>query len=118
MADIAEWMGYGGNLDGSGFQASERAGLTAAEVPDLELLRAFAFPDSTEVRTKPTVVGDVLVVGDQFGGVYAIESKTGCVRWRFDADAGIRGENPVKAGKNGAGTQLYGPSGVMLHSGR
>ena len=36
------WMGYGGNLEGTGFQPADRAGLTAAEVPDLELRWAFA----------------------------------------------------------------------------
>ena len=37
------------------------------------------------------VVGDVLLVGDQFGNVYAIETASGCVRWTFEADAGVRG---------------------------
>ncbi|MCZ6666122.1 MAG: PQQ-binding-like beta-propeller repeat protein [Gammaproteobacteria bacterium] len=85
------WMGFGGNLGGTGFQAGDRAGLAAADVPDLELRWAFAFPDATQVRTKPTVVGDVLLVGDQYGGVYAIEAASGCVRWTFAADSGIRG---------------------------
>ncbi len=85
------WMGFGGTLEGTGFQSAERAGLEAADVPRLELRWAFGFPEGSQVRTKPTVVGDVILVGDQFGGVFAIEAASGCVRWSFAADAGIRG---------------------------
>jgi len=85
------WMGFGGNLEGTGFQSNDRAGLTASEIPSLELLWAFAFPDASEVRAKPTVAGNLALFGDQFGVVYAIETNTGCVRWTFEADAGIRG---------------------------
>ncbi len=85
------WMGFGGTLEGTGFQSAERAALEAADVPSLELRWAFAFPQGSKVRTKPTVVGDVILVGDQFGGVFALETASGCVRWSFAADAGISG---------------------------
>ncbi len=85
------WMGFGGTLEGTGFQSAARAALDPSDVPSLELRWAFAFPEGSQVRTKPTVVGDVILVGDQFGGVFAIEAASGCVRWSFEADAGIRG---------------------------
>jgi len=89
--DAVAWMGYGGGLSGTGFQTSERAGLTAADVPSLRLRWAFAFPDASQARTKPTVVGSVLLVADEYGVVYAIEAASGCARWTFEADAGVRG---------------------------
>ncbi len=95
------WMGFGGDPEGTGFQAAERAGLAAADVPRLELRWAFAFPDVGQVRTKPTVAGETVLVGDQLGGLYAIEAATGCVRWRFDADAAIRGAVLVDEDANG-----------------
>ncbi len=99
--DAVAWMGYGGNLEGTGHQPAETAGLAAAEVPDLELRWAFAFPEASQVRTKPTVVGDILLVADQFGVVYALESATGCARWTFEADSGIRGAILVGADDSG-----------------
>lgn len=93
--DRLAWMGYGNDLEGTGFQSSTRAGLSAESVPQLELRWAFGFPGSSQVRTKPTVVGDVVLVGDQFGGVYALEAASGCVRWTFEAESGIRGGIPV-----------------------
>ena len=89
--DSVSWMGFGGALEGGGFQSAGRAQLRASDVPSLELRWAFAFPEVAQVRTKPTVVGDVALVGDQFGVVYAIAADTGCVRWTFAADAAIRG---------------------------
>ncbi len=85
------WMGFGGNLEGTGFQGAARAGLTAADVPELELQWAFAFPDAYEARSKPTVIGDVVLVGSQLGEVIALDASSGCVRWVFEADSGIRG---------------------------
>lgn len=93
--DRLRWMGYGGDLEGTGFQPADRAGLRAEDVPDLELLWAFGFPGASQVRTKPTVIGDVILVGDQFGGVYALEARSGCVRWTFEAESGVRGGIPV-----------------------
>lgn len=92
--DIA-WMGYGADPEGTGFQPAERAEMVAEDVPDLQLLWAFAFPGSSQIRTKPTVAGDVALVGDQFGGVYALDTDTGCVRWTFEAESGVRGGIPV-----------------------
>ena len=88
--ESVRWMGYGGNLEGTGFQTAEAAGLTADDVPSLELAWAFGIPGASQVRTKPTVVGDVILVGDQFGHLYAIEAESGCVRWTFQADSGLR----------------------------
>ncbi|MBL0170058.1 MAG: PQQ-binding-like beta-propeller repeat protein [Gemmatimonadaceae bacterium] len=94
------WMGFGGGLAGTGFQSTARAGLTAADVPNLTLAWAFAFPDAVNVRTKPTVVGDVMLVGGSFGEVYALDAQKGCVRWSYEADAGVRGAILVGAGKS------------------
>ncbi|MEQ1694156.1 MAG: c-type cytochrome, partial [Gemmatimonas sp.] len=85
------WMGFGGGLAATGFQSTARAGLSAADVPNLTLAWAFAFPDAVQVRTKPTVVGDVMLVGGSFGEVFALDARTGCVRWSYEADAGLRG---------------------------
>ena len=84
-------QGFGGNLQGTGFQSAERAGLTAVDVTKLQLRWAFAFPEASQMRTKPTVVGDVLLVGSQYGEVFALDAASGCARWVYEADAGIRG---------------------------
>ncbi|MEX2284507.1 MAG: PQQ-binding-like beta-propeller repeat protein [Gemmatimonadota bacterium] len=94
-------QGFGGNLQGTGFQTAERAGLTAADIPKLQLRWAFAFPDAVQTRTKPTIAGDVILVGGPFGEVLALEAATGCVRWAFEADSGVRGSILVEADRTG-----------------
>lgn len=84
-------MGFGGNLEATGFQSAEAAGLSADDVPNLQLRWAFAFPDAGEARTRPTVIGGAVLVGGPFGEVLALDAATGCVRWSFEADAAVRG---------------------------
>ena len=98
-------MGFGGGLAATGFQSTARAGLTAADVPNLTLAWAFAFPDAVQVRTKPTVVGDVLLVGGSFGEVFALDALTGCLRWSYEADAALRGA--ILVGAEGGRAMAY-----------
>ncbi|MEJ0079958.1 MAG: hypothetical protein WDM78_03105 [Puia sp.] len=43
------------------------------------------------MRSKPAVAGDWLLVGSQFGDVFALNKKTGKIGWHFSAGAAIRG---------------------------
>ena len=101
------WMGFAGNLAGTAFQSPERAGLDAADVPNLELHWAFAFPDGTSMRTSPAVAGDVAVVAGPFGEVAALDLATGCVRWSHEADAPVRGAILVGEGPEGRATAWF-----------
>lgn len=76
--------------DTSRFLPSSVAGLTAAELPSLELKWAFAFPGATRARSQPTAGMGSVFVGSQDGTVYAFSLETGCVRWTFQAAAEVR----------------------------
>ena len=110
------WMGFAGNLAGTGFQPPDRAGLDAADVPGLTLRWAFAFPDAGEVRTSPAVVDDHVVVAGPFGDVLALDTATGCVRWRFEADAGVRGAVLVGEGPEGRPTAWFMDSRTTVYA--
>ncbi len=83
--------GWGGDLEGTGFRTAKQAGITAATVGSLKLKWAFAFPDVNQVRSKPAIVGDWLIMGTQFGDVYCLNKQTGKIGWHFTAKAAIRG---------------------------
>jgi len=85
-----QWNGWGVDLNNSRFQPADQAGLTAAQVPNLKLKWAFGFPGDFTSYSQPTVVGGRVYVGDVLGHVYSIDAKTGCTRWTFQADAGVR----------------------------
>jgi polyvinyl alcohol dehydrogenase (cytochrome) len=81
--------GWGGNLAGTGF--TKNTNITPQNVTSLKVKWTFAFPEGTQIRSKPAVVGDWLIVGSQFGDVYAIHKQTGKIGWHFVGDSPIRG---------------------------
>ncbi len=85
-----DYSGWGGNLEGTGFRTAQQAGITPQNVSTLQLKWIFAFPDQNDVRSKPAVVGDWLIVGSQSGEVYALNRKTGKIGWHVIASNGIR----------------------------
>lgn len=82
--------GWGVDYRNSRFQPASTGGLTAADVPELELKWAFAYPNAIQARSQPTVAGGTVFVGSQNGTVYALNAKSGCVRWTFRASAEVR----------------------------
>lgn len=83
--------GWGGNKEGTGYRSATQAGINLSTVADLKLAWAFGFPDGTVTRSKPAIVGDWLIIGGQFGDLFAIHRKTGKMGWHFAATAAIRG---------------------------
>ena len=84
------WNGWGNDLANTRFQTAEHAKLTPDEVPKLELQWAFAFPGETIAESQPSVVEGRLFVGSRSGTVYALDAKTACVHWQFNADAPVK----------------------------
>ena len=60
-------------------------GLTASNIGHLKLKWAFAFPDALRARSHPILAGGAIFIGSHLGDVYALDRRTGCVRWRFQA---------------------------------
>jgi outer membrane protein assembly factor BamB len=59
-------------------------------VPKLRLKWAVAFPNTVRVRSRPTFAYGALYTGSQDGTVYALDAKTGCIRWTFRTTAEVR----------------------------
>ncbi|MGH9689263.1 MAG: PQQ-binding-like beta-propeller repeat protein, partial [Candidatus Acidiferrales bacterium] len=84
------WNGWGASLDNARFQTAANAGLTADQVPQLRLKWAFGLRGGFTSYAQPTVAGGRVFVGGPLGGVYSLNSSTGCTYWTFHADAGVR----------------------------
>lgn len=82
--------GWGVGLDNHRFFNAEAAGITVKNVDRLELKWAFAFPGAVRARSHPAAAGGALYVGSQDGTLWALDKKTGCVRWQFSTVAEIR----------------------------
>ena len=81
-----QWNGWGRTDEQPRYQPDP--GFTAADVPRLKLKWAFAYANARGGQA--TVVGDHLFLNASTGAVYALNAKTGCAYWRFDAPAPTR----------------------------
>ena len=100
------WNGWGVDVKNTRFQPAAQAGLTPDQVRHLTLKWAFGFPGATSARALPTVVGGRVFVGSQTGAVYALDARTGCTVWRFQASAEVRSAI-VLGPRAGGGTNAY-----------
>ncbi len=101
------WTGWSPDTTNTRFQPAAQAGLAPADVPKLKLKWAFGFPDASVAWSQPTVASGWLFVGSQNGTVYALDAKTGCVRWTFAAAGGVRTALAVGPGIGDARGVVY-----------
>ena len=71
----SDWASQGLDERSSRFQP--HPGLRAADVPRLKLKWAFALSGGGQ----PTVIGDWLFITNRDGKFYALDARTGCIRW-------------------------------------
>ena len=64
--------------------------MRAADLPRLELKWAYGFAGDIIAFAAPTVVNGTLFVGSAGGAVQALDAKTGCVHWVYQANGPVR----------------------------
>jgi polyvinyl alcohol dehydrogenase (cytochrome) len=101
------WNGWSPTAANLRFQGSENAGLTAAQVRRLTLKWAFAFSDDVTAFAAPTVLDGTLFTGSAGGAVQAMDARTGCLRWVFQADGPVRSA-PLAVGEGAGRTLVFG----------
>ena len=112
----AAWNGWGVDARNSRSQTAAAAGLTAADVPKLKLKWAFGIPGVSASGSQVTVVGSRAFVGSRNGVVYALDTKTGCLAWAFEADAGVRSTPVVGRGADGSSTLYFGDAHAQVYA--
>ena len=101
------WSGWGPSETNTHNQSAAQAGLMAADVPRLTLKWAFGFPDSSVAFSQPSVAGGRVFVGSHSGAVYALDARSGCVYWRFNAKSAVRSAMPIGPQVGRAGYAVY-----------
>jgi polyvinyl alcohol dehydrogenase (cytochrome) len=82
-----QWNGWGRDIDNTRYQPEPA--IRASDVPKLALKWAYGYQGGTEFG-QPTVVDGRLFVSSSAGRIYALDAKSGCTYWTFDAAAGSR----------------------------
>jgi polyvinyl alcohol dehydrogenase (cytochrome) len=106
-ARAARWTGWGPSSTNTRFQSTADAGLSAADLPKLTLKWSFGFPDASVAWSQPTVAGGRVFVGSQNGTVYALDARSGCIRWTFAAQGGVRTAITVDAAAGATPVRVY-----------
>ena len=77
-AEAGDWPNMG--VDDASRRFQRQPGLKAADVPKLKLKWSFSMTGGGQ----PAVVGDWLWMTNRSGKFYAMDARTGCVRWHVD----------------------------------
>ena len=113
------WRGWSPDVTTSSrYQASDAAGLGAADVPRLTLKWAFGLPGAATLRSQPVVAGGWLWVGSDNGMVYALDAETGCVHWSFAAQRPVVSSIALgpRPGSPGRYTVYFGDFGANVYA--
>jgi polyvinyl alcohol dehydrogenase (cytochrome) len=110
------WNGWGIDAENSRAQSAAGAGLTAADVPRLKLKWSFGLPGVSASGSQITVIGTRAFVGTRNGIVYSLDTKTGCIAWAFEADAGVRSTPVVARADDGSATVYFGDAHAQAYA--
>jgi polyvinyl alcohol dehydrogenase (cytochrome) len=84
------WTGWGPARANTRFQTPESAGLSARDIGRLELKWAYGFSGDVTAFAAPTILSGTVFVGSAGGIVQALDAKTGCLYWLFQANGPVR----------------------------
>ncbi len=82
--------GWGQELDNDHFVPANVADLAVGDIPRLKLKWAFVYPGAVRARSQPSFAYGALYVGSESGTVYALDARSGCIRWTFSTTAEVR----------------------------
>jgi polyvinyl alcohol dehydrogenase (cytochrome) len=82
------WNGWG--PDAANTRYTTTSGITLGQIGKLKLKWAYGFDGDVSAFGAPTVLGHTLFVGSAGGGVQALNTDTGCVRWFYQASGPVR----------------------------
>ena len=90
LAGGAPPAAVGWGHDNRRFVPASVAGLNAAQVPQLKIKWAFAYPAAVRARSQPSIGWGTIFVGGHDGTLYAFDLATGCTRWTSRMSAEVR----------------------------
>jgi polyvinyl alcohol dehydrogenase (cytochrome) len=85
-----DWSGWAPSTANTRFLTHEEAGLANGDVSRLELKWAFGFAGDVTAFAAPTILKGTIFVGSAGGSVQALDAKTGCLYWAYQATGPVR----------------------------
>ncbi|MDA1371896.1 MAG: PQQ-binding-like beta-propeller repeat protein [Proteobacteria bacterium] len=98
--------------------SAQQAGLSTADMANLELAWTIGFPDTGALRSSPVLVGNTLFyAASGTRKVFALDSHSGCAKWVFNAPTRLRSSLTYsRLGKEGPDAILYGDAQGFVYA--
>jgi polyvinyl alcohol dehydrogenase (cytochrome) len=97
--------------------SAQQSGLTSADLRTLELAWAIAFPKTSGLRTSAVIVGSTMFYAPvPTGKVLALDTRSACVKWAYDAAGPLR--SSLSYGDIGGGRMalIFGDARGNVHT--
>ncbi len=95
---------------------AEQAGLTTAELSELELAWAIAFPQTSGMRAAPVIVGSTIFYSaTDSGRVFALDVESGCAKWVYESGTRLRSSMAYGV-VDGQGLLMFSDMPGMIHA--
>jgi polyvinyl alcohol dehydrogenase (cytochrome) len=101
---VGTWNGWSPGTDNARYQNLQQAGFGIGQVPHLKLRWAFGFVDDVTAFAEPSVLKGTVFVGSASGAIQALDAKTGCLYWTYQANGPVR--SGILAVPNGSSYSL------------
>ena len=108
------WAGWSPAPENTRFQTADSAQLKANEVPKLELKWAYAFAGDVTAFGAPTILNGTLITGSAGGVVQALDAKSGCLYWLYQANGPVRSGMGIST-ENGQTTLVFSDQNGWVH---
>lgn len=98
---------WGFNLQNHRYISPQQTSINAQNVQQLKLSWVFAFPNATRARAQVTVYGQTLYTSSPTGLIHALDRKTGCIRWTYQAEDEVRSTITIGLDAEGKAAKLF-----------
>jgi polyvinyl alcohol dehydrogenase (cytochrome) len=112
----AQWNGWSVDAANTRHQPRAQAGISADDVPRLQLKWAFGIPNVTSAVSQPTVFDGRVLFGSMSGTVYALDASTGCTYWTFQADDAVRSSVSVASLRSRRRAAFFGDTKANVYA--
>jgi polyvinyl alcohol dehydrogenase (cytochrome) len=109
------WEGWSPSSENARFQPADRAGLNPADVPRLKLKWAFGFSGDVTAFGAPIVLNGTIFIGSAGGAVQALDAKSGCIHWLYQASGPVRSAIGVSRDAGGI-TLVFSDQNGWVHA--
>ena len=99
LASPENWNGWGVDIVNSRYQP--HTSIKPENISRLKLKWAFGVPDASTAYGQPAIIGGRLFIGSGDGKVYALDARSGCTIWVYQAVTTVRTAVSVGPGANG-----------------